>query len=165
MIRFNKYQKIEYLNSLDRSHFKELDDLEDTDDNRKAYIERSKRTSFKVRNAALGEKREKSPLNENYATLAWAITNFRTPSKHSIDDKKEFLRQYLGTGFMEHKVLLSEYHQAMNDAHFPWREFLTVNEAISPDNAISDTEAKNYAQSLLSDVLDELPEILKEVDG
>lgn len=170
MVRFNKYQKNQYLNSLDRSYFKELDDLEDTEENRKAFLERCKRTFFKRRNGILGEIKETSPLNEDNTTLAWALSplsyeSISTKSDSTHEEKKEWLRGMLGMGFMEHQVLQNEFNQAISDSNFPWNEFLTANKIIKADDNITDEKAKALAQSWVSGILDELPEILKEVDG
>ena len=170
MIRFNRYQKREYLNSLDRSHFKEFDDIEDSDENRKAFLERCKRTFFKRRNGILGKIREASSLNESNTTLSWALSplsyeSISVNSESTIEEKKEWLRWMIGTGFVEHEVLQKEYHQAINESDFPWNEFLNVNKIIKSDSDFTNEEAKALAQSWVAGILDELPEILKEVDG
>ena len=152
LVFINKYDLPTYLERLKK------DDKEDTNDERRYYLERRASTRRKTSNARLRALEELAPINKNYTSLAWALLSFKSGYDQnsitdSLDEKIEFLRRLIVTETIKIEKLKKEYDRAISSKDFNWVDFLKANEIIPLNSEMSGAKAKKWVESLLSKII------------
>jgi len=153
LIKINKYYLPTYLERLKR------DNKEDTNDERRYYLERRASTRRKTSNARLRELEELTPINKNYTSLAWALLSFKLGYNQnavtdSLEEQKEFLRALIVTETIKIEKLKKEFNHAVSSNTFKWVEFLMDNKILATNDKISnDDEAKEWVKMQLTEFL------------